>query len=78
MVCVHTVEHVKENWPLVTMYNVLLLRQWNQVVRDSFMTVSDPWLIIPKRPMRSREKLLGDWSFGEDGGDIVSMLVSNK
>ena len=44
----------------------------------SLMTVSDPWLMIPKRPMRSREKLFGDWSFGEDGGEMVSMLVSNK
>ena len=43
----------------------------------SYMTVSDPWLVMPKRPMRSREKLLGDW-FGEEGGEIASMLESNK
>ena len=26
----------------------------------------------------TREKLFGDWSFGEDGGEMVSMLASNK
>ena len=42
------------------------------------MTVSVPWLKIPKRPMRSREKLVGDWSFVDDEGDMLSVLKSNK
>ena len=43
------------------------------------MTVSVPWLEIPKRPMRSREKLAGDWALGDDdGGDMFSVLMFNK
>ena len=38
------------------------------------MMVSVPWLEIPKLPMRSRKKLAGDWSFGDDGGDIFPYL----
>ena len=44
----------------------------------SGMTVSVPWLEIPRRPMRSREKLAGDWSFGDDVSGILSVLISNR
>ena len=44
----------------------------------SGMTVSVPWLEIPRRPMRSREKLAGDWSFGDDVIGKLSVLISNR
>ena len=28
--------------------------------------------------MRSREKLAGDWSFGDDVSGILSVLISNR
>ena len=37
-----------------------------------------PWLKIPKRPMRSWEKLAGYWYFGDDEGGMLSVLKSNK
>ena len=42
------------------------------------MTVSVPRLTIAKRPVRLWEKLFGDWSLSDDGGEVVSVFISSK
>ena len=46
-----------------------------QVTCVSLVTVSVPRFTFPKQPVRSWEKLLGEWSLGDDGGEMVSMLI---
>ena len=65
--------------PVVELYTIgITVNKFHRVSCVSEMTVSVPWLEIPKQPMRSQEKLASDWSFGDDEGGMLSVLISNK
>ena len=44
----------------------------------SLVTVSVPRLTIPKQPVRLWKKLLGKWSLGDDGGEMVLVPISSE